>query len=153
MCYGFWYLLSTSVDSFCFFKQKTAYEMRISDWSSDVCSSDLGQLVALLFYGDTGMASDAQLVSQPGGAPGTLTHGALEYCAAAGFDQRERLPGASHGGVDQFPGEQRMGVVRQHQQGVAEFRALGFVYGHGVNGFHAFQPAWQRIGRAVVRER
>src|SRR3546814_18460624 len=29
---------------YCFFlfKQKTAYEMRISDWSSDVCSSDLG---------------------------------------------------------------------------------------------------------------
>src|SRR3546814_8207202 len=26
---------------FCFVKQKTAYEMRISDWSSDVCSSDL----------------------------------------------------------------------------------------------------------------
>src|SRR3546814_8719090 len=25
----------------CFFKQKTAYDMRISDWSSDVCSSDL----------------------------------------------------------------------------------------------------------------
>src|SRR3546814_10631354 len=33
---------------FFFFKQKTAYEMRISDWSSDVCSSDLaaGLLVA-----------------------------------------------------------------------------------------------------------
>src|SRR3546814_3182924 len=30
---------------FFFFKQKTAYEMRISDWSSDVCSSDL--LVAI----------------------------------------------------------------------------------------------------------
>src|SRR3546814_5542480 len=30
---GFWFF---------FFKQKTAYEMRISDWSSDVCSSDLG---------------------------------------------------------------------------------------------------------------
>src|SRR3546814_4630447 len=30
MCLGFF-----------FFKQKTAYEMRISDWSSDVCSSDL----------------------------------------------------------------------------------------------------------------
>src|SRR3546814_13091177 len=27
-----------------FFKQKTAYEMRISDWSSDVCSSDLGDV-------------------------------------------------------------------------------------------------------------
>src|SRR3546814_9344568 len=31
----------------CFFKQKTAYEMRISDWSSDVCSSDLMIAMAL----------------------------------------------------------------------------------------------------------
>src|SRR3546814_5041194 len=31
---------------FFFFKQKTAYEMRISDWSSDVCSSDLSNLLA-----------------------------------------------------------------------------------------------------------
>src|SRR3546814_13483185 len=30
-----------------FFKQKTAYEMRISDWSSDVCSSDLPLFVSL----------------------------------------------------------------------------------------------------------
>src|SRR3546814_15928465 len=30
-----------------FFKQKTAYEMRISDWSSDVCSSDLAALIEL----------------------------------------------------------------------------------------------------------
>src|SRR3546814_348132 len=29
---------------FFFFKQKTAYELRISDWSSDVCSSDLGTI-------------------------------------------------------------------------------------------------------------
>src|SRR3546814_1986207 len=28
-----------------FFKQKTAYEMRISDWSSDVCSSDLADVI------------------------------------------------------------------------------------------------------------
>src|SRR3546814_5528446 len=32
---------------FFFFKQKTAYEMRISDWSSDVCSSDLNTLYAV----------------------------------------------------------------------------------------------------------
>src|SRR3546814_2246461 len=31
---------------FFFFKQKTAYEMRISDWSSDVCSSDIAFLVS-----------------------------------------------------------------------------------------------------------
>src|SRR3546814_9398121 len=30
---------------FFFFKQKTAYEMRISDWSSDVCSSDLASRI------------------------------------------------------------------------------------------------------------
>src|SRR3546814_10867675 len=34
-------MLRILVCFFFFFKQKTAYEMRISDWSSDVCSSDL----------------------------------------------------------------------------------------------------------------
>src|SRR3546814_5930836 len=34
--------------AFFFFKQKTAYEMRISDWSSDVCSSDLPQVARVL---------------------------------------------------------------------------------------------------------
>src|SRR3546814_9956486 len=33
---------------FFFFKQKTAYEMRISDWSSDVCSSDLAANTMIL---------------------------------------------------------------------------------------------------------
>src|SRR3546814_3717730 len=33
---------------FFFFKQKTAYEMRISDWSSDVCSSDLAPIVTFV---------------------------------------------------------------------------------------------------------
>src|SRR3546814_8108322 len=37
---SFFFILSL----FFFFKQKTAYEMRISDWSSDVCSSDLAAL-------------------------------------------------------------------------------------------------------------
>src|SRR3546814_1594850 len=39
---------------FFFFKQKTAYEMRISDWSSDVCSSDLLE---------EGMAADDAIVA------------------------------------------------------------------------------------------
>src|SRR3546814_3023821 len=37
---------------FFFFKQKTAYEMRISDWSSDVCSSDLQQENFRMIVGD-----------------------------------------------------------------------------------------------------
>src|SRR3546814_5894293 len=41
------YIVSSTCDSLCWlcsffvFKQKTAYELRISDWSSDVCSADL----------------------------------------------------------------------------------------------------------------
>src|SRR3546814_3032840 len=39
---------------FFFFNHKTAYDMRISDWSSDVCSSDLNAITA---YGDCGGAN------------------------------------------------------------------------------------------------
>src|SRR3546814_9638496 len=35
------YLYTINTETVCYFKQKTAYEMRISDRSSDVCSSDL----------------------------------------------------------------------------------------------------------------
>src|SRR3546814_1520412 len=40
-CFLFIVFVDFLVFFFFFFKQKTAYEMRISDWSSDVCSSDL----------------------------------------------------------------------------------------------------------------
>src|SRR3546814_3094830 len=53
---------------FFFFKQKTAYEMRISDWSSDVCSSDLTErershidIVALAIAGRSREALKAAL--------------------------------------------------------------------------------------------
>src|SRR3546814_10120351 len=49
---------------FFFFKQKTAYEMRISDWSSDVCSSDLltvgSEVLADLGLGDLPIAAIAK---------------------------------------------------------------------------------------------
>src|SRR3546814_9707683 len=41
-----------------FFKQKTAYEMRISDWSSDVCSSDLADRPWARAGTDAGRAQD-----------------------------------------------------------------------------------------------
>src|SRR3546814_1402604 len=41
MLCALYYFLSYFLIILFFFKQKTAYEMRISDWSSDVCSSDL----------------------------------------------------------------------------------------------------------------
>src|SRR3546814_6365931 len=43
-------------DIFCFFQQKTAYDMRISDWSSDVCSSDLRQAEGVMTEETTAQA-------------------------------------------------------------------------------------------------
>src|SRR3546814_6782562 len=65
----FWILLC--IDFFFFFKQKTAYEMRISDWSSDVCSSDL-VAAALVFVAlrdlvalDRPVVGDHELLADP----------------------------------------------------------------------------------------
>src|SRR3546814_8435144 len=49
--------------SFCFLKQKTAYEMRISGWSSGVCSSDLDVIQRHLVAGLSGQLLDDDLVS------------------------------------------------------------------------------------------
>src|SRR3546814_19959104 len=67
LCFVLFFVFSLSL--FFFFKQKTAYEMRISDWSSDVCSSDLLRyplrgacvnVVAYLEHGESGFdANDA----------------------------------------------------------------------------------------------
>src|SRR3546814_7501442 len=43
---------------FFFFKQKTAYEMRISDWSSDVCSSDLSISTTRVYWAATLLPDD-----------------------------------------------------------------------------------------------
>src|SRR3546814_4007452 len=64
---------------FFFFKQKTAYEMRISDWSSDVCSSDLpmiaelpggGRADEILVDVGPGLRPRAQAVLPPARRPG-----------------------------------------------------------------------------------
>src|SRR3546814_2182340 len=54
--------------SFFFFKQKTAYEMRISDWSSDVCSSDL--IVDDAQQVGAGVMNDGRVVLVPAIAQG-----------------------------------------------------------------------------------
>src|SRR3546814_4465810 len=55
-----------------FFKQKTAYEMRISDWSSDVCSSDLVEKQDLGI--DTGNDAHGNANAHTGGV-GAQRHG------------------------------------------------------------------------------
>src|SRR3546814_1471190 len=47
-----------------FFKQKTAYDMRISDWSSDVCSSDLGYRILGTSPAAIDLAEERELFSR-----------------------------------------------------------------------------------------
>src|SRR3546814_7724507 len=70
-----------------FFKQKTAYEMRISDWSSDVCSSDL--VFAVREGNPTGIETWDDLV-QPGieiVTPNPASSGAARWNALAAYGQ------------------------------------------------------------------
>src|SRR3546814_3349234 len=60
--------------SFFFFKQKTAYEMRISDWSSDVCSSDLCAAEST-FFEQGYLDSLKPRVAKPKAVPKTIKRG------------------------------------------------------------------------------
>src|SRR3546814_9985993 len=59
-----------------FFKQKTAYEMRISDWSSDVCSSDLGQWCERVHLRAAGVEGQGRLPLRPHRGAGEAAVGA-----------------------------------------------------------------------------
>src|SRR3546814_1295963 len=82
---------------FFFFKQKTAYEMRISDWSSDVCSSDLHDgaeqaVVAQAVEADAGEELEGQAIGPELGHARPL-HGAdQDQLAGAGLPQRANRP-------------------------------------------------------------
>src|SRR3546814_11915985 len=79
------------ITSFFFFKQKTAYELRISDWSSDVCSSDL--VVSTGVGG--GIVLDGRLLDGAAGNAGHIGHvivepeGRLCGCSARGCLEAE----------------------------------------------------------------
>src|SRR3546814_9404852 len=74
---------------FFFFKQKTAYEMRISDWSSDVCSSDLGTTFTVSVDGN--------------GSAVHVTEGLVEVGAFSGPEKLMLHPGQT-GSISSKPG-------------------------------------------------
>src|SRR3546814_2686655 len=104
---------------FFFFKQKTAYEMRISDWSSDVCSSDLlaGQRLDTAHAGGhRALVDDLEQAD---------VAGAAHMGAAAELDRIIPVAELAHGEhadlVAVFLAEQRHGaggdrLVRRHQR-------------------------------------
>src|SRR3546814_6766317 len=94
---------------FFFFKQKTAYEMRISDWSSDVCSSDLSRPGAQQCRGGDGGAP-----GQPGREQSRQRQALQRQPAGPVRDRRQQEAGHHRGGITEdhlvgVPGGRREG--------------------------------------------
>src|SRR3546814_8345653 len=92
---------------FFFFKQKTAYEMRISDWSSDVCSSDLAALNGDVDVGDRFsivIPTKVERNEQSGAIPNWIPQTGREIVVAHGLDplQAARALKAVSDAPDQF---------------------------------------------------
>src|SRR3546814_17079081 len=117
-----------------FFKQKTAYEMRISDWSSDVCSSDLiavrGDLLRLLRQHAVQRARQFEAAEIEGLAAAHVDlagDSALDHVGGAGLVDLQR--GDRAGGevlnldVAAFGGEDLAAVIRGRQNGPETGRA------------------------------
>src|SRR3546814_1703500 len=116
---------------FFFFKQKTAYEMRISDWSSDVCSSDLTAEVVLLSE-----------------IPGAVVHGVLRV----DLEGVELIPGAGivdvAGGLAVGEGEGPVERCRSDREGLQHLRRRGAGYISSEEHTYELQPP-MRISYAV----
>src|SRR3546814_3517475 len=80
---------------FCF-KQKTAYEMRISDWSSDVCSSDL--------YGFMGSGEDPIMLTRFAPSPTGELHLGHAYSAVLAHDAARGADGRFMSRIDDIDG-------------------------------------------------
>src|SRR3546814_6780915 len=101
-----WYIIVTI---FFFFKQKTAYEMRISDWSSDVCSSDLSAVARVRRAGrevravDVGVGAAAAVAQRGGGVVqpgrGVRALGAVGAAVADEVGVAGRATAAERGGA------------------------------------------------------
>src|SRR3546814_18446219 len=80
---------------FFFFKQKTAYEMRISDWSSDVCSSDLPDVALDRANGEAD--GDGDRPESDGGAHQARAFGPGVQDVAGEDREHRGRPGEQHG--------------------------------------------------------
>src|SRR3546814_10357186 len=97
----------------CFYcKQKTAYEMRISDWSSDVCSSDLLRAAIIGCNGNSGAAEQ--------GAAGTGEKDDVILMTVDDVDQHRRQHGDAETAADHAD---RTEERRVGQEGVSKCRS------------------------------
>src|SRR3546814_7429743 len=112
-----------------FFKQKTAYEMRISDWSSDVCSSDLAarpkiKLAAFVIFGLAAAPAYAAYPEKP-------IEIVVGYAAGGGTDVMARTVGKY---LEKALGNGATVVIRNVP---------------GAGGTHGGAPCWERVWQWV----
>src|SRR3546814_18402395 len=117
---------------FFFFKQKTAYEMRISDWSSDVCSSDL--LEAFLL----------RRIEEAAGVD--------EHDVGAGIVGRKAIAVGAQFGQDAFAVDQRLAAAERGGVG-EQFEFPGHLQCRLAAAAHLQAPHRAEIGRESCRER
>src|SRR3546814_6820996 len=116
---------------FFFFKQKTAYEMRISDWSSDVCSSDLHNRAR----GGSGTRRFARASEA----------GTQIYTAASGRQLAARPSGMGHhcGGADGIL-DSLWGRIQQFTERTSRMTALA------TNSKIWLTPRWRSLARYLT---
>src|SRR3546814_3843429 len=108
-----------------FFKQKTAYEMRISDWSSDVCSSDLNRNAHLArLVGEIGADARARKMQHAGWQlfqqqVVTLERGGLGVPVPVGLESNRGDLAVARPAVGDVLGAARGAAVEQNHVGVA----------------------------------
>src|SRR3546814_11031216 len=133
-------LIVVLVTAFFFFKQKTAYEMRISDWSSDVCSSDLAitSIETSYFNGqqirergiDFELSYRTPVDRLFSGASGSLLlRGLANYVDRYSLSQGPGLPDIDKAGEVGAPGSGSTGVFAGPQSGRESCRERVCQYG------------------------
>src|SRR3546814_2463956 len=109
-------LLCLWIFVFFFFKQKTAYEMRISDWSSDVCSSDLfdARLDHPRLGREVGAGGEIADQPEPGEQQRSRTLRANELARLVGPDAAEHQRiGGDLARLDAAADDHRIGLCRE----------------------------------------
>src|SRR3546814_2855255 len=124
---------------FCF-KQKTAYEVRISDWSSDVCSSDLdGSETRAFCYVDD--VVDGILTMWQNGETMNVYHiGAMEEVPIRHL--AELVADAVGQPMELVPGEAAVGGTPRRCPDIAQMRGIGYEPKIGLAEGVARTPRW-----------
>src|SRR3546814_4583531 len=128
---------------FFFFKQKTAYEMRISDWSSDVCSSDLNTFRVCGRDDQQGIVAGDYILAHYKGKKVAILHDKTAYGQGLAEETRKRLNAK---GMKETMFEGITPGEKDYSALVSKMKAAGIdlIY---LGGYH---PEGGQIGRAHV---